>query len=104
MGSVDGTGPRTLKGFEISKLIFSRTITWLTTRIASALKGDFRSLVKSKVEYNKFAMYKESSNQRTWGFGDQKKISYKMHMLITVQNHTGKQFMLYRKPFWKHSL
>lgn len=89
---------------EISKLVFSKTITWLITRIVPALKVDFRSLVKSKVEYNKFVMYKGSSNQRPWGFGDQKKISYKMHMLITVQNHTGKQLILYRKPFWKHSL
>lgn len=64
IGSVDGTGPRTLRGYEISKLVFSKNLICLITRIVPALKVDFSFLIKSKVEYNESAMYKESSNQR----------------------------------------
>lgn len=64
IGSVDGTGPRTLRGYEISKPAFSKNLICLTTRTVPALNVDFSSLIKSKVEYNESAIYKESSNQR----------------------------------------
>jgi len=51
-----GQDPELCESLKYHNLYLAKTIICLITRTVSALKVDFSSLIKSKVEYNKFGM------------------------------------------------